>query len=324
MTGPGPEWRQPMVAARARSVAYAERWRQAGVVTWLNRCFAQEANAERAAGTLLRDLGWLNRLLGGPLAQLADDPWFEAPLRCSRDRARTGAVVYDGPVAQISASVLAARGDGQGASATPAPATLIATGRLVMTRYVHAGGARLTRWSVGAPDDPFVAANAAPARAMPSVPLCDGQVLRHDGRVEAHRLSGQSSDIVMVSILLRHESVAVAREYAVDDGRLLRAAWLDDRPVRSAMLLRLLREMGRADAAPAMEAASRDPAFFLRWEAMREWLAMDAGAAMPRLAEMAEQDPHPQVREAAVAMLRVVHARLASAHGEGVTAPCPA
>lgn len=324
MTGPGPEWRHPMVAARARSTAYAERWRQAGVVAWLNRCFARETNAERVAGTLLKDLGWLNRLLGGPMTQLADDPWFEAPLRCSRDRMRTGAVVYDGPAASISASILSAGGEGRGGRGDSLPPTVIASGRLVMTCYVDAGGARLRRWSVGAPDDPFVAANAAPARALGSAPLGDGQVLRHDGRVEAHQLYGQSADVVMVSILLRHEAVAVAREYAVDDGRLLRAAWLDDRPVRSAMLLRLMRALERGDAAAAIESASRDPAFFLRWEAMREWLAMDAGAAMPRLAEMAGHDPHPQVRDAAAAMLRVVQARLASARGEEAAAPCPA
>jgi hypothetical protein len=50
---------------------------------------------------------------------------------------------------------------------------------------------------------------------------------------------------------------------------------------------------------------------------MREWLALDAAAAANRLAEMACDDPHAEVRIAAVRMLPIVKQRLAAAR-------CPA
>jgi hypothetical protein len=50
---------------------------------------------------------------------------------------------------------------------------------------------------------------------------------------------------------------------------------------------------------------------------MREWLALDAAAAAPRLAEMACADLHAEVRAAAACMLPIVEQRLAAAR-------CPA
>jgi hypothetical protein len=75
------------------------------------------------------------------------------------------------------------------------------------------------------------------------------------------------------------------------------------------MLLAFLRLAGRADAGPQFDAATRDPAFHLRWAAMREWLALDARAAMPRLEAMMVADPHVEIREAAARTLATIRLR---------------
>ena len=76
------------------------------------------------------------------------------------------------------------------------------------------------------------------------------------------------------------------------------------------LLLAYLRAARRADAAPAFETATRAPAYFLRWAAMREWLALDARAALPRLRALAH-DTNAEVRAAARATLPQVQAALA-------------
>lgn len=91
----------------------------------------------------------------------------------------------------------------------------------------------------------------------------------------------------------------------------LKSAAIEDASARSAMLLALLRSSGRSDAAAAFDRASRDDVFLLRWQAMREWLALDAATASPRLAEMAQDDPHDEIRSAARATLRLMEQRLA-------------
>ena len=309
-----------LVAARGRSAAFADGWRRCDAITALTRRFAGDESGEAVARALLSQMEWMGALLDAPLAELTVDPLFEAPYRCSRDSARTGAVLYDGPRASISATVVRARANSGAAQA----GCVVAAGRLSFTRYLGAEGAVIERWFVGRPNDPFIAGEARAARALPPLTLMEGQIVRHDGREEAHRLSGLARDAVMVTIVLRDQTVPLVREYAGDDGRLIRAASLDERPARAVMLLRLLREQGRADAPEVFGAASRDDAFFLRWEAMREWLALDAMAALPRLTEMAAGDPHPEVRGAAATMLARINDRLRDAARPMEVERCPA
>lgn len=309
-----------LVAARERSAAFADAWRRSDAITALTRRFAGDESGEAAARALLSQMDWLGGLLDVPLAELTADPLFEAPYRCSRDSARTGAVLYDGPRASISATVVrACANDGAVQSGC-----VVAAGRLSFTRYFGAEEAVIERWFVGRPNDPFIAGEAQAARTLPSLTLLEGQIVRHDGREEGHRLSGLARNAVMVTVALRDQTVPLVREYAGDDGRLIRAASLDDRPARAAMLLRLLREQGRTDAPEVFEMASRDDAFFLRWEAMREWLALDAMAALPRLTEMAARDPHPEVRGAAATMLARINERLCDAAHRLEAMRCPA
>jgi HEAT repeat protein len=73
--------------------------------------------------------------------------------------------------------------------------------------------------------------------------------------------------------------------------------------------------MERRDAVPLFRELLRSEHFYARWQTMREFLALDAGAALPHLREMAERDPHREVRGAAEQTL----ARLFAEE----PAPCP-
>jgi hypothetical protein len=57
--------------------------------------------------------------------------------------------------------------------------------------------------------------------------------------------------------------------------------------------------MDRGDAIPEITGLLESPHFYTRWHIMREFLAMDAAAALPHLRRMAAGDPHPEVRAAA-------------------------
>jgi hypothetical protein len=65
------------------------------------------------------------------------------------------------------------------------------------------------------------------------------------------------------------------------------------------MMLALLRIMERRDAVPLFREMLRSEHFYARWQTMREFLALDPGAALPHLREMAVDDPHREVRRAA-------------------------
>lgn len=297
--------RERLVAAHRRSRAAAIAWRDSPAYRHVAAALASDADApaeavaDRAA-RLLGDPGWIDPLLTPLLAALAADPWFEPPLKVSRDQARIGAVLFETAAVSMTATIFAGA-----AAAGPLPpaATVIVPGRLCVT-YVHrSGGAQRAIWEVGSAGADFRAATAARCRPVAQVPMIDGAVHRHDGRHQGQLVSGGSAPVATVSIAIRADASPCIREYSAGTGALCRVAALDDRCSRAQMLAALLRHAGHPAATTAYAALADDPAFFVRWSAMREWLGTDAAGALPRLRAMAAGDPHPDVRHAAATMV---------------------
>lgn len=316
MNGVSEATRAAILAARERSARTNAQWRAGTAYQQAAANFADCADgvgaAERAAAraeALLSDSGWAAALLAPLVRALADDPLFEPPFKFHRDALRVGAVLFDCPVASIAASVTSATA----MAMLPPPRTIVFTGRIAITRTIRAGAARLARWQAEPPDAHFRADRAAPCRSLGSEPLRDGAVHRTDGRREAQLVCDAAADVVTLVATIRTGAAPLLREYDRASGALIRMGDADDRPSRTEMLLRLLRVTGRADAAPCFADATRAPFFHLRWAAMREWLALDAAAALPRLATMARDDSNPEVRAAAERMLPIVERRLAEA-----------
>ncbi|KQM61811.1 MULTISPECIES: hypothetical protein [unclassified Sphingomonas] len=299
--------RDAIAAARTRSLAAARDWSDDAAVRAVTARFADVttlAEGEAAARALVEDAGWVGALLAPWIARLRDDPLSEPPFRSQRDTLRTGMVLAETPVASLTMAAI----DPLAPAARTMPDTIVVGGRVSWTRYLRGGDARLWRWRADRIDDHWHGGIAASARPLAVQPLTDGAVVRLDGRSDAMLLVDPSAPIVSITITLRPGAAPFMREYDRVGGALVRVATLDDGAARSTMLLTLLRELGQADA-EVFDALSRDPAFFVRWDAMHEWLASDARAALPRLRTMTD-DPHPDVRAAAQAMLPLVEARM--------------
>ena len=291
------------------SAALARRWRDSAPMRDLAARFAGLGERDigeiaHRAHDLLEDEDWVRALLAPGLAALADDPWAQPPLAVSRDPARTGAVLFDAGAIIVTASVTTAA-----ALAARPPASVIVPGRLAIVRYVKSGGAQLHLWRAPRAESEFSAADAAPANPLGALPLGDGVVLRLDGRTRGWWLGDAAGDVVTLTATIRAGQAPLMREYAIPSGTFLRCATLDERAARTQMLLTFLRVAGRREAGEQFEAATRDPAAFLRWSAMREWLALDALAALPRLTEMAGGDPSDEIRAVARDTLALVEAK---------------
>lgn len=293
--------RGALAASREQGRARVRAWRALPAVRALDEAFADcpldaaEPAADRAE-RLLGDDGLVAALLDPLLAVLASDPLFEPPFRPRRDESRTGVVLFECPAASLVLSVTHAAT----LSAYPTPRTIALCGRVSVTRVVVAGEAHWRRWR--ASDD------GTHCAAAPPVALGAGMVERIDGRREVRLLTGARRDVVALTATIRAGAAPLLRQFDLASGRLLRTADGDDRSSRAQMLLTFLRASGRLDAEPRFEAATHDPAHQLRWAAMREWLMLDAGAALPRLAQMAGDDPHLHVRAAARRTLDAVEA----------------
>ena len=304
--------RAAIVAARAQAGITVRKCRESAAFRAATAAFAgcDEAydRAADRAERLLGDADWAAGLITPLIDALAEDPLFEPPIKVHRDALRIGAVLFDCPAASIAASVTSA----SAMARLPPPRTIVFTGRVAITRTVRAGGARLRRWCTDAMAPEFNAADAAPCSVLKPARLEDGMIHRTDGRWQAQLICDAGADVVTLVATIRAGAAPLMREYDIDSGALLRVANADDRPSRTEMLLRFLRVAGRADAGACFDDATRAHGFHLRWAAMREWLALDAAAAANRLAEMACDDPHAEVRTAAARMLPIVEQRLAA------------
>jgi hypothetical protein len=90
-------------------------------------------------------------------------------------------------------------------------------------------------------------------------------------------------------------------------GALLRQAAGDIRTSRQEMMLALLGRMRRADAAPVMAAIAREPGDrSLRWQALRECLALDTTEGFAALGAIAEAGDDPLSRQAAALRAQLV------------------
>lgn len=301
---------QPGIAgARERSAPVNAAW-LAGPAREIAARFAAGADAdavEAQATALLADTAWVREILTPLVRALREDPWFEPPFKASRDPLRIGMVLVDCPTVTISATVTRA----DGLNRLPLPLTVVIPGRVTITRYARGGDARMRRWRTEPIGPGFSAATADRCREIAPLTLADGMLFRQDGRIEGHLIVAAESDLVALTATIKPGASPLMREYAVADGAFARAGSADDLASRAEMLLTFLRVSGRRDASGVFEAATWDPAFHLRWAAMREWLMLDAAAARPRLERMAAADPNAEVRAAAAATLPALDRRLA-------------
>ena len=176
------------------------------------------------------------------------------------------------------------------------------------------GEARIVRCA-GQPD-------GTPQIDSEAVQLAAGCRLALD--LNSETLQVMSARVRLVTLRLQREAdnPAPSREHALADGRLLRQASGSIKSSRQEMMLALLGRMHRTEAAPVMADMAReggDPS--LRWQALRESLALDTAAGFTALVALARR-PHDPLARAAGAL----RAQLVEAHPEllALEATCPA
>ncbi len=222
---------------------------------------ASLTTAEAAARTLLEDGEWIATLPAPG----------DLPSGDRRDRAWTGVVLLNTPAVRVTMAVV----DHRSAAARALSATVVVGGQVFWTRYLRAGQARLWRWRADRVDPQWHGGTAEPARPLSVQPLTDGAIVRIDGRRDAMLLLDPVTDIVSVTVSLRHDAAPFLREYDRVGGGLVRLATPGDGAGAGTSLPTLLHDMRHGDST-ASGVMARDPALFGGSDAIRAWLASDA------------------------------------------------
>ena len=271
-----------------------------------SRCGDEDA-ADHAMRKLLDDATWTRPLIQAALDAAMADPFFEPPFAPIGGGVHTGLVLLDHPLAVMTATIVTPASFAASRRVS-GKRSIGFTGTRSLTRFVRSGGAQLIFYTADAAAGDFCAGAALPCRRKERRMIVDGEIVAIDGRTESFVIDATAGAIVMVAGELRARPCALAREFDSATLEFTGASAGEEACSRIQLMLTLLRVLGRADAGALFAATIAQAPFFLRWQATREYLALDAIAALPLLVAMASGDPHPEVRVAAqqtVAMLRV-------------------
>jgi hypothetical protein len=267
----------------------------------LSRLFDEEsAAADTLAGSLASGIG----------AALRDVPLGHVPFRHHADG--IFAMLLLAQSGNVTLSLVAIDGDAM--ARIPAPATVnyspcemwerflsgTATARLVENRNIAGGDADLR---------------------VRDIVLAPGKVVCRDADRQALQVTRAQGCLVSLRLQRRRRNAGLSREFTLTDGTLARQAAGNPRDSRVEMMMALLGRMERADAAPLLARIARgDGSEALRWQALRECLALDTATGFAALCDVAGRggDPLGTAASALRAQLVAAYPQLAEIE------PCPA
>lgn len=254
---------------------------------------------------LLADTDWVCRLVEAASAEALADSFFEPPFASLGLGKQQGLLLLSHPLATVSLGVL-------GAPAADAGARSIGFPGFASIARVMRGSAEVALWEADDPGADFSSASAAPCRRSGTKALRTGDLLAVDGRTQTFAVQRFESDLLLLRGEVKVCAAPLAREYDPHTLALVSVSSTDEAASRTALLLSLVRACDRKEVAPVIARIARGGPFYLRWTAVRELLALDPATGLRVLHDMARDDPHPEVRQAAEDTQRTLRGRYPS------------
>lgn len=282
----------------------ARRWSQHR----LFRLLDEQLDAARPGSVddvLVAAAGFMDRrleieLLISELVEAARaDPFFAAPLRPASSEISAGFELYAHPSLTLTLSVMSVDGLAAKRVGASGAASLTFGGRPMLYEFIRSGGATLSFWEIPPVGPDFVAADSGFCRFRDRRTISDGERIHIAADRESFVIEHACSDLVILTAAVQNAGPPLSVEFDTRSLAFAGASSNDEAASRIQMMVTLLRLMDRADAAPVFEQLLESAPFYARWHVMREYLALDAEAALPALRRMAAGDPHPEVRVAA-------------------------
>ena len=187
-------------------------------------------------------------------------------------------------------------------------------GRGELHEIVLAGAADILRFDLVEETPLGAAIERSPRRVVAGdrVTCADSRTTRLVAEVHGH--------LVMLRLSRSDEVPEDMRQFALADGRLLHRASGSRDESRREIAMAVLGRMGRADAAPLLAELSSEGSPHIRWQSLRECLALDTGTGFRALCRIASdvEDPLSSVAGALRARLIEAHPELSRLE----TTPC--
>jgi hypothetical protein len=233
------------------------------------------------------------------IRRAAGDPYYRPHFRLASSEVHSGLLLVDTPALTVMLAAMDADAIAAKRALRKSGASIVFSGQRVVYRFLKAGGATLSFWTIPSIEPGFTAADSGRCRFAGRRRIEDGDFVEIDGRSQTFLIDTASCDLVYLHATTQIDAAPLKVEYDSRSFQFVGASSTDEGSSRMQMMLSLLRTMDRADALPLFAELLSSDHFYSRWHAMREMLALDAEAALPHLRAMAAADPHGDVRGAA-------------------------
>jgi len=280
-----------------------------------------DAFAAFAAGTPLSALPPLAALFDGSGTARALVAGLAAALLPAFARAPFGQVPLRHHASRAATTVLLAREDN-------ASLTLVAldgAGLALQAEAISAAFAPAEEWDVvlaGTGAGRLVERRGAPGLKVHPLRLEPGLALGRDAAREALLVDRAYGTLLLLRLRRTIDGPHPVREFDLATGAMIHQSAATARESRSEIAVALLGRMGRKDAAPVLSALARDAtrSDMLRWQALRECLALDTLAGFRALAALACVQGDPLARAAGALRAQLIEQHPVLQDIE----PCPA
>ncbi|UHH09654.1 hypothetical protein LU699_15530 [Luteimonas fraxinea] len=249
----------------------------------------------------------IETLVNEELSRFTQSPIYSAAVRTVDTDVFNGFVLYDDEEIRVSLVTVGAIAlrvkKNKRDQNTVYGTTMQGTDSLI--RFVKSGNAVLNLWK----SEAFGRNEALTTRFMKPVPdaaLSDDDVLFMEGGVDGMSIASLDSSVLFILVVRNRARIPVNAHYS-SDGQLHSCTASDMKSSRIQLLATLIRELDWKAGSEHLSNLSDHPDHFVRWHLMRELVALDQPVARVRIERAATEDPHPQVREAAIKTIQILN-----------------
>jgi hypothetical protein len=227
------------------------------------------------------------------------DPFFRPPFKLVSSPLHSGLLLFDSPNIVIGLGIVRLEPLAAKKAGASGGSSIMFNGQWTLLRPLRAGDALLSFWEAEPVGESLSAEEAGQCRLVERRRLRNGETILLDGRRQSFVVEHALSDIVLLQANIRAGASPFTVEYDSRTLDFVGATTADETNSRLELMVSLLRLLDAREAIPVVREALATASFHTRWQMMRELLAWDAEAALPALRQMAEGDPHAEVRAAA-------------------------
>jgi hypothetical protein len=168
-------------------------------------------------------------------------------------------------------------------------------GRQTITYFITAGGLKVSTWEHQVEQDNFINQSC---RQVGLEDVADGE-LRFNPCNRTMMYECAHTNVVAVTLEYKANKRPFSLMFSAQDHKLKFQNPSDELDSRVQLSMLLLKKMDSHAAIPVMKKFLGHSKHFVRWYAMQQILGIDALQALDELHDMAQHDPHPEVKLAA-------------------------